>query len=61
MRIHLVKTAAGSTPLWMLPVSLLDCVELTYHSVIELTLRHLMVIQTGSPLPLASTIFCFRR
>ena len=24
-------------------------------------LRHLMVIQTGSPLPLASTIFCFRR
>ena len=41
MRIHLVKTAAGSTPSWMLPVYLLDCVELTYPSVVELNLPSL--------------------
>ena len=52
MRIHLVKTAAGSSRSWVLPVFCsIDAVqlfgffkmsELTYHSVIELTLRHLM-------------------
>ena len=99
MRSHLVKTAAGSTPSWMLPVICFIAVQLfgffkmsffygKYSNMpqkkdkkmlvsdIKNTANipiwgtsaadvkrniHLMVIQTGSPLPLASTIFCLRR